>query len=127
MRQAKADGPVPVMQHVRLVGPARTQLYASGLYAKLLEPLGAEPAATGDMFARAKAIGSQGRLKPHAWPMTWLLELLYEYKMLSRPDVIQALTMRRYTQATIDAQVARLFRCPLAISHDRFWVKARYL
>lgn len=90
-------------------------IYAGGPYCELLKRLpNSRIGCAGNMFERSTLLGSGQRLKPHYWPMNWLLLWVYSTPAgVCLKEIEAELRKRKYQEATVKAQVDRTARCPI--------------
>lgn len=93
-------------------------VYASGVYLSALLELNLGFVAGGfaglSIWDRCKELGKVGRLKPFAWPMEKLLEMVYLSGHQGAPiQDIERLMPGHWCLATRMAQMERVLKCPL--------------
>lgn len=104
------------------------RVYAAGLYRQLLLRLlpSAVDALPGSLFQRAKSAGRLGRLKPHTWPMQWILSWVWEQRNegLEVKVLSQRLREKYGNSPTVEAQLERACKCMLhEVRGGRIWRK----
>lgn len=104
------------------------RVYAAGFYRESLLRLlpSAVDALPGSMFERAKQAGRLGRLKPHTWPMQWILSWVWEQRNegLEVKVLSQRLREKYGNSPTVEAQLERACKCMLhEVRGGRIWRK----